>query len=149
MRLVSTRQGNQVILRYFNRRFFMRKSYQHLPSAVILCLLSFQSVRADDISEAALGLCEKVKSCAMAQIAEEDLTPELRQMMQPMLDTMCANMQAKVADVDISHPLYAPAAACMRSMEALTCEMMQDSQQMQTSECEAYEEMVKETDGAG
>ena len=126
----------------------MRKSYQQLLSVVILCLLSFQPARADDISEAALGLCEKVKSCAMAQIAQEDLTPELRQMMQPMLDTMCANMQAKVAEVDVGHPLHAPAAACMRSMEALTCEMMQDPQHMKTSECEAYEEMAKETDGA-
>ena len=32
---------------------------------------------ADDIGDAALELCEKVKACSMAQIDKEDLTPEV------------------------------------------------------------------------
>ena len=116
-----------------------------LTGLFALCFLSAQTVSADDIADAALGLCEKVKSCAMAQIEEEDLTPELRQMMQPMLENMCANMEDKVEAVPAGHPLYAPAIACMRSMEALSCEAMQDPGHMETPECAAYEKLVRET----
>jgi len=101
---------------------------------------------ADDIADAALGLCEKVKSCAMAQIAKEDLTPEVRQMMQPMLDNMCANMKSRVEAVPSGHPMYQSAVACMRSMEALSCEQMQ-SEQANTAACQAYEKLAQQTYG--
>lgn len=110
-----------------------------------LCLAASLPARADEFTAAALGLCEKVKSCAMEQIAEEDLTPEMRQMMQPMLDNMCQNMQDKIEVVPADHPMYAPALACMRSMEALTCAMMQDPQQVKTPQCEAYEKLARES----
>lgn len=102
---------------------------------------------ADDITSAARDLCEKVRSCAISQVAEEDLTPELRQMMEPMLDNMCANMQSKVQEVSTGHPLYQPSIACMRSMEALSCQDMQDQARMQTPECEAYEKLAREHAG--
>jgi hypothetical protein len=47
---------------------------------------------ADSMAEAATGLCEMVKECSLAQIKKEDLTPELMQMMEPMLANMCANI---------------------------------------------------------
>ena len=99
---------------------------------------------ADDITSAASGLCEKVRSCAMSQVAEEDLTPEMRQMMEPMLDSMCDNMQSRVQEVSAGHPLYQPAVACMRSMEALSCEAMRSSDNLQTEECKAYEEKARD-----
>jgi len=104
-------------------------------------------VAADDISSAASGLCEKVRSCAMEQVANENLTPELRQMMEPMLDTMCDTMQEKVQQVPVGHPLYQPAIACIRSMEALSCDAMQSPEGMQTPECDAYEKLAKEHGG--
>jgi hypothetical protein len=124
----------------------MSKLSLHITSlGVIATLVSF-SVRADDLASAALDLCEKVKSCAMAQMAEEDLTPEMRQMMQPMLDNMCAKMQGKVEAVPAGHAMHAPAVACMRSMEALSCEAMQ-GEQVRTPECEAYQKLARETYG--
>ena len=127
----------------------MLKPGPHFVFPLFIALLVSLPVRSDDIVDAALSLCEKVKSCAMEQIAEEDLTPELRQMMQPMLDSMCTNMQDKVEAVPSGHAMYAPAVACMRSMEALSCEMMQDQEQMRTPECEAYEKLARETYGDG
>lgn len=112
---------------------------------LVLSLFIPALASADDITSAAKDLCEKVRSCAMSQVAEEDLTPELRQMMEPMLDNMCANMQSKVQEVATGHPLYQPSIACMRSMEALSCEDMQDPARMQTPECEAYEKLARET----
>lgn len=101
---------------------------------------------ADDIADAALGLCEKVKSCAMAQIAKEDLTPEVRQMMQPMLDNMCTDMQAKVQAVPAGHAMYDSAVACMRSMAALSCEDMQ-AMGGNTPACQDYEKVTRKTYG--
>jgi hypothetical protein len=116
-----------------------------------ICVLVLSSAAvlpafAEDMTSAAMELCEKVKSCAMEQIATEDLTPELREMMQPMLDNMCANMQSKVEEVSAGDPLYAPALACMRSMQSLTCQMMQDPKLVQTSECQAYEKLADQAD---
>ena len=115
-----------------------------------LCLIGFTLMsilpaRADDLTTASLDLCEKVKSCAVAKIAEKDLTPEMQQMMQPMLDGMCANMQSRFVEVPTGHPMYKPALACMRSMEEkLTCENMQDPEEMKTPECEEYEKLAQE-----
>ena len=94
---------------------------------------------ADDIGDAALELCEKVKACSMAQIDKEDLTPEVEAMMKPMLDGMCANMQSRVAVVDSSHPMYDVSLRCMRSMSALSCDQMMNESPTVTPECEEYE----------
>jgi hypothetical protein len=101
-------------------------------------------VSADDISSAATDLCDKVRACATAQVAEEDLTPELLEVMEPMLDTMCEGLQAKVQDVEPGHPLHQPAIACMRSMEALSCDDMRNPDSLQTAECDTYEKLARE-----
>lgn len=115
-----------------------------------LCLMAFTLVailpaRADDLTAASIDLCEKVKACAMAQVSEQSLTPQIREMMQPMLDNMCASIQSRISEVPTGHAMYAPAVACMRSMEKImTCELMQDAENMKTPECEAYEKLAQE-----
>jgi hypothetical protein len=99
---------------------------------------------ADDLTDAAQGLCDSVKSCALEQIARENLTPEMRASMEPMLENMCVTMRAKVKEVPPNHPLYQPAVACMRSLESLTCEQMQDPQRSSTPECDRYEKLAGE-----
>lgn len=115
--------------------------------AIALMAMPLSPVMADDIGDAALALCEKVKACSMAQINEEDLTPELRQMMEPMLENMCSNMQARVQEFPAGHELYQPSVACMRSMEALSCEAMMDSEQFATPACKDYEQKVRDAAG--
>ena len=110
-----------------------------------LILSGSMSVVADEMSEAAQDLCEKVKSCSLAQVAEEDITPEVRQMMQPMWDSMCANMKNKMGEAPSGHPMYSSALACMHSMQKLTCEEIVGSRQTRTPECEAHEQLVAET----
>jgi hypothetical protein len=117
------------------------------PAILAVCLLLATPALAEEFTSAAMGLCEKVKSCAMQQLASEELTPEMRQMMQPMLENMCANMQANIGEVPTGHPLYKPAIACMRSMEQLSCERMQDSEGMQTPECDEYQALVEQQGG--
>lgn len=114
---------------------------------IVLTLVAILPAHADDLIAASLDLCEKVKSCAMAQVAEQDVTPQMLEMMQPMLDDMCASMRSRIGEVPTGHPMYARALFCMRSMEeTLTCAMMQDPENMTTPECEAYEELAQEAD---
>ncbi len=107
--------------------------------AAALAAFAVLPVAADEMADAALELCEKVKACSMAQIDKEDLTPEIEAMMKPMLDGMCANMQSRVAVVDTSHPMYDVSLSCMSSMSELTCDQMMNENQVVTPECEEYE----------
>jgi hypothetical protein len=118
-----------------------------LLSAGLLLALSTWAC-ADDLTDAARGLCDNIKTCALEKIAEENLTDEMRAMMGPMMDNMCAAMQDKVQEVPEGHALYEPALLCMRSMESLTCAQMQDEDQVMTSECKEYERLAKEAEAA-
>lgn len=103
-------------------------------------------LRAENMADATLVLCEKIKTCALEQIAQEDFTPEMRQMMEPMLNGMCARVQNQVTDVPTGHPLYGPALACMKSMEELSCADLRDGDTVKTPACEAYEKEAEKYD---
>lgn len=116
-------------------------------SAILLCVVTAApAALADELGDAAQGLCEKVKSCAIAQMEGQEITPEIRQMMQPMLDSMCAQVRGRVGEVPAGHPMYKPAVACMESMNSLSCDRMQDAAQVITPECEEYEKLARESD---
>ncbi len=110
---------------------------------VLYLVAAVPAIHANEMADAAESLCEKVKSCALAQMAEQDLSPEMRQMMQPTLDGMCAQVRGKVGDVPTGHPLYKPAVACLDSMNALSCEEMHSSEGALTPACEEYEELAR------
>jgi len=113
-----------------------------VPAVLVFMLAGHAS--ADDLSDSAQGLCDTVKSCALEQMAEQDLTPEMREMMAPMLDNMCASMREGIKDVPVDHGLYQPAVGCLRSMESLTCEQLQNPDRATTPECKEYERLVRE-----
>ncbi len=94
--------------------------------------------QAEKMTAASMALCEKVKECALAQLANEDMAPEMRQMMEPMLNSMCQSVGAQVTEVPTGHPLYAPAVACMESMTGLSCAELQGGNDVKTPECEEY-----------
>lgn len=105
----------------------------------VLSAFAVMPVTANEMADAALELCEKVKACSMAEIDQEDLTPEIEAMMKPILDGMCANMQSRLAVVDPSHPMYDVSLSCGRSMSALSCDQLMNANQVVTPECEEYE----------
>ncbi len=121
---------------------FTRTKKKLVLSGLLLTVAS--GVSAGDLESAATDLCEKVKACSMAQIAEADLTPELKQMMEPMLQTMCDAMKAGVQEVPSGHPLHDPAVDCMRSMAALSCADFQDEQKVETPACKQYQEVAEQ-----
>lgn len=111
-----------------------------LPTLLMITAGAY--AQADELTDATQALCDSVKSCALEQVAQEDLTEEMREMMGPMLDNMCADMRSQVQSVPADHKLYQPAVGCMRSMVSLTCEQMQDPQSAKTPECLEYEELA-------
>jgi len=102
---------------------------------------------AESVGDATQALCEKVKDCSMAQIAEEDVTDEMRQMMEPMLENMCANMRAGVEDVPTGHELYKPALACMQEMATMSCQELENMGSAQPAACAEYQRLAKEAYG--
>lgn len=113
-----------------------------LPALLMIMVNSY--AQADELTDAAQALCDSVKSCALEQVAQQDLTDEMREMMGPMLDNMCANMRSQVQDVPVDHRLYQPAVGCMRSMVSLDCQQMQNPEGVKTPECTEYEQLAKE-----
>jgi hypothetical protein len=113
-------------------------------TAGILAMVMAAPGQADSVVEAAEDLCETLKTCALKQMGTADVTPELRQMMEPMLQGMCAGLNAKIGDVPAGHPLQEPAVACMRSMEKLGCAMMENKGDVDTPECKKYEELASQ-----
>ena len=118
-------------------------NYKKLALPVVLGAIFSVSTFADEYSDASLGLCEKIKSCAMAQMGSQEITPEIRQMMQPMLDGMCGKMLVNMPEVAQSHAMFKPAVACMKSLEALSCEQMQETSDANTAACKEYEELAE------
>jgi hypothetical protein len=111
--------------------------------ASLVMLLCTASVAADSLESAANDLCEKVKACSLAELNEQDLTPEMKAMMEPMLENMCAAMRQGIQEVPVEHQMYAPAVACMRSMASLSCADFQDDSKVETRECITYREMAE------
>jgi hypothetical protein len=98
---------------------------------------------ADELTDAADGLCATIKTCALEAVAGQDLTDELRQKMAPVLENNCAEMRSQVQAVPANHTLYQPAVGCLRSMASLNCPELQDAGAVKTPECTEYDRLVK------
>lgn len=98
---------------------------------------------ADDLADAAVDLCEQVRACTLAQMDQQQVTDEMRQMVEPMVANMCNAMRQQVGNAPEGHPLYEPATACMRSMSRISCAEMQNGDNMHTPECQEYEKLAQ------
>ena len=118
-----------------------------LPAALLFAL----GVHAtdDELTDAAQGLCETVRTCVLEQAEQQELTPEAREKMGPMLDNMCATMRSQVGEVPVGDGLYGPAVACLRSMQSVSCLEMQNPDRVATAQCKEYERLAREAGAAG
>ncbi len=119
------------------------------PTSLLLlaaALAGAPALAQNELQQAADALCEKVRSCALAQVDDADMTPEMRQMMEPMLDNMCVTMRAGIAEAPADHELYEPAVECMRSMAELACDQM-EAMRDGTPECQEYQGVVDNYEG--
>jgi len=124
----------------------VRNAIPVLPAILVLTMGGYSS--ADELSDAAQGLCDTIRTCALEAVAGQDLTDELREKMTPTLDNACDSMRNQVQAVPIDHKLYQPAVGCLRSMESLTCPQLHNAGEVKTPECMEYDRLAKEVNAA-
>ncbi|AKH68841.1 hypothetical protein IMCC21906_01162 [Spongiibacter sp. IMCC21906] len=108
-----------------------------LVLAGLLCSVPLQ---ADDLSQETARLCDRMKHCALSNIQDSGLPPEMQTMIRQQLDMACQGMEAKYGVMAQSHELYQPALACVKSLQSLSCaEMEEDNDDALTPACERYE----------
>ena len=100
--------------------------------AAILALMLSAYSSADDLTDAAEGLCDTIRTCALEAVAGPDLTDELRQKMAPVLEKNCAEIRSRVKAVPADDNLYQPAVGCLRSMASLSCPQLQNAGEVKT-----------------
>lgn len=119
--------------------------FKRTTAAAFLAVTFALPASADDIVKAAADLCETFKGCAIEQMGAMEMTPEMRQMMEPMFASMCTGIGARIGEVPTGHKLHQPAVACLRSLEKLGCAAMNnDGDDANTPECEKYEELAEQ-----
>lgn len=114
-------------------------------SGILALMLSAYS-NADDLTDAAEGLCDTIRTCALEAVAGQDLTDQLRHKMDPILEKNCAQMRSRVQAVPANHELYQAAVGCLRSMESLSCPQLYNTSEVKTPECGEYDRLLKAAD---
>lgn len=111
-----------------------------LPAILALLLSGYCS--ADELTNAAQQLCERIKACTLEAVAGPDLTDNLRQQMEPVLEKNCAEMRNRVQAVPAKEKLHQPAVNCLRSMALLSCPQLYDSSEFKTPACAEYDRLA-------
>ena len=119
------------------------QNFRQWALAAALLTTAALPASANELAESATQLCDKIKQCTIAQMGEADLTPAMRQRIEPMINSMCYSMRAGIEEVPTNHELYQPAVACMKSMASLSCDDFQDANRVQTPECKDYQEQAE------
>ena len=82
---------------------------------------------SDDVGASMERLCEKQKTCALSQMDKSQLTPEMQQMMAPMLDSMCTALKQQYSQYTPQQQhkeVFQAAAQCFDSMSKLSCKQL-------------------------
>ncbi|WP_040523026.1 hypothetical protein [Aliiglaciecola lipolytica] len=103
---------------------------------VFIISLSFKTY-AENIESASLRLCEHIKMCVTKQMkVTDDVTPEMRMMIDGMVDNMCQNMM-NTNVVKGNREFEKSAIACIDSITELSCDEIQNAGQ--TPACLSFE----------
>ncbi len=87
-------------------------------------------------------VCEKMKSCSLAELEAQNLAPEIMAMMRPMMSEMCSQVLGQFEVALTSHAYYKPSIACLNSIENLSCSEILNSRSDVTPECAAFRKLV-------
>lgn len=113
-----------------------------LPLLILLTLPGIAT--ANSLTEATNTLCIKIKACATAQLSQQQLPPAMLQMMTAMLDESCAKTIAPYADKATDAGLEKKAVACIKSINALSCNALMNTSEAETDECKVLEKAANE-----
>lgn len=119
----------------------MRSLITHL---FVVLLLTTASAQAKDLADATDKLCQKVKACGQEELARQELTPEMRQLMEPMFDGMCQSIVAPYLLSNKSAALESKAVACLNSFLDKSCEDLMENDGGHTKECREFKKAADE-----
>jgi hypothetical protein len=115
-----------------------------LFSIILLLVFSTFNVHATELSDAVNELCEKMKVCGQEQLAQQDLPPEMAQMMEGMFNGMCQAIVAPYVASTQNAGLEDKAVACLNSFKDRSCQELMENNAGETEECEEFEEAANE-----
>ena len=91
---------------------------------------------ASDYQDSYDRLCNKMKSCAMSQMADaEGMTEDMKAMVMNSLNSMCKSIEVGFGTALVYQDLLSSAAQCMDSMAEQSCESLQQSDADKTPQC--------------
>jgi len=126
----------------------MKSSPANMPALKVVALLIFLTLpgisTASSLTEATKTLCSKIKSCTTAQLQQQQLPPQMLQMMTAMLDESCAKTIAPYANKATNAGLEKKAIACINSINALSCNALMNTSEAETGECRALEKAAND-----
>ena len=96
------------------------------------------------LNQATNKLCEKIKSCAKAQMAQQNLPPAMEQMMTAMFEQSCTSIIAPYADQATNAGLEKKAVACISSINSLSCGVIMTATGSKTAECKTLESAARQ-----
>ncbi|MCX2979855.1 hypothetical protein EYC98_03145 [Halieaceae bacterium IMCC14734] len=125
----------------------IKSLYRALPvTLVMLTGTHLPGAAADELTDASMALCEKVRSCVMAEMGGQ-ISPQIQAMLEPTLDQMCETMKNQVTQVPADHEMYQPALECLQSLEKISCATMTSGEDFITEPCRKYEDRGKQALG--
>jgi hypothetical protein len=108
--------------------------------ALSLTLAAPALAAADALEDAARGLCDTLKSCALERYVGTYPLDDPDAPAASAVDTVCDPIWQRVPRIEEGQPRYDSAVACMTSLQSLTCDELQDLANASTPECSAFDE---------
>jgi len=111
----------------------------------LLALMTMLTAHAD-LKEDVLAMCDKMQACILDQVEEQNLPPQIKEVLTKQLfEQQCAlAMQKYEADI-VDSDLEEEAQACVDSLLTKDCEAIMSAQAaLRTDECNTFEEAADE-----
>lgn len=109
---------------------------------VLFCIGS--TANADDMSKASKRICDKVKSCGLAELERQQLPPEMAAMMKGMFEGMCQAMVTPYIIKAEDKGLEKKSLACLDSIEDMSCGELMEGDAEHTPACKDLQKAVDE-----
>lgn len=103
-----------------------------------LGLLLPSAALADDLSDATLAFCQRMRSCTYLQYGGEDkLSHDAREGILYMTNNLCMNLEADMRGAVTSPEEEREVTACMQSLAGQSCAAFNNGTHFNTPECQA------------
>lgn len=100
----------------------------------LLIAISILAFNAHAIDIDTSKLCSKMQSCIIEEMKSQSMDKDMMQMMKPMVDNMCIEMNKRL--IQATGQMGKDVAACMSAMESASCDVLMN-QTDRIKECES------------